>query len=254
MIDTHCHLTDPRLGDQLDAVIARAAAMGVSRIVTIACEPEDARAAVALCEERPSVRCAVGIHPTYCNDVEIEAVQEIRALHAHPSVVALGEMGLDYHWKTVPHDRQRRFFEAQLALAAEVDKPVVLHSREAIADTLDVLRAFPMVQALFHSFTGTPDEAAQIIGRGYMIGFTGPVTYKKNDALREAAKACPIERIVVETDAPWLSPEPVRSQRVNEPGFVMHVARRIAEVKGIPFDAFDAATTANALRFFRWGN
>lgn len=251
MIDTHCHLTDSRLGGQLDAVLERAARVGVTRIVTIGCEPADARDAIALCRKHPTrISCAVGIHPNYCGEVELTAIEEIRGLLDDPHVVALGEIGLDYFRDTAPRGRQRTFFEAQLQVATEKGKPVVLHAREAIDATLEVLANFPAVRAIFHSFTGTPDEAARIAARGYTIGFTGPVTYKKNDALREAAKACPIEQIVVETDGPYLSPEPVRNQRVNEPAFVVHVARRIADVRGMSYDAFDAQTTRNAERFY----
>ena len=252
MIDTHCHLTDPRLGDQLDDVLKRSAANGVDRVITIATDPDDARAVVALCQRRPNVRCVVGIHPNYTGEVTDAdaALATLRELHSDPTVVALGEMGLDYFRNTAPRDVQRRFFEAQLALATEFDKPVVIHSREAIADSLEVMRAFPGVRAIFHSFTGSPAELRAIVDRGYTVGFTGPVTYKKNDALREAARDCPIDQLVVETDAPYLSPEPMRSQKINEPALVVHVSRRIAELKGMSYDAFDAATTANAERFF----
>lgn len=252
MIDTHCHLTDTRLGDQLEAVLARATSNGVDRVITIATDPEDARAVVALCQTRPNVRCVIGIHPNYTGEItdDAAAIATIRELHADPTVIALGEMGLDYFRDTAPRDRQLTFFEAQLALAAEFKKPVVIHSREAIADSLAVMVNFPDVRAVFHSFTGTPAELRAIVDRGYMVGFTGPVTYKKNDALREAARDCPIDQLVVETDAPYLSPEPMRSQKINEPALVVHVARRIAEVKQMSYDAFDAATTKNAEQFF----
>lgn len=252
MIDTHCHLTDTRLGDQLEDVLKRAEATGVDRVITIATDPEDARAVVELCTSRPNVRCAVGIHPNYTGEItdDSAALATLREMHADPSVVALGEMGLDYFRDTAPRDVQRRFFDAQLALATEFGKPVVIHSREAIADSLEMMRSFPNVRAVFHSFTGSPAEMRAIVDRGYLVGFTGPVTYKKNDALREAARDCPIDQLVVETDAPYLSPEPMRSQKINEPALVVHVAKRIAELKGMPYDAFDAATTQNAERFF----
>lgn len=251
MIDTHCHLTDPRLASQIDAVLEHAAAVGVTRIITIGTDPPDARAAIALCRRYATVlRCAVGIHPNHCGDVGHGAVDEIAAMLSDPHVVALGEIGLDYFRDSAPRDRQRAFFEMQLQVATKADKPVVLHARDAIDDTLAVLERFPGVRAVFHSFTGTPTEAYRIVSRGYTIGFTGPVTYKKNDALREAAAACPPDQIVVETDGPYLSPEPVRGHRVNEPAFVVHTARRIAEARGIAYDAFDEATTRNAENFF----
>jgi TatD DNase family protein len=195
--------------------------------------------------------CTVGVHPNYCNEVADDAVESLRPLLTHDCVVAVGEMGLDYHWKTVDPARQATFFRQQLMLARDVDKPIVIHSREAIADSLAILREFPGVVGVFHSFTGTPDEARAIVEQGFFIGFTGPVTYKKNDALREAARLVPMDRIVVETDAPYLSPEPMRSQKINEPALVMHVARRLADDRGMSLTEFDRITTDNARRLFR---
>jgi TatD DNase family protein len=254
MIDTHCHLTDERLMSQLDAVIQRAAAAGVSRLVTIATGPQDSVDCVELCRGREqAVRCTVGVHPNYCNEAELSQVESVvRPLATHPSVVAIGEFGLDYHYHDVPPDRQRAFFEAQLQLCMDVKKPAVIHCREAVNDALDVLSNFKSVPALFHCFTGKPDEAKRILDAGYMLGFTGPVTFKKNDELRSIARDCPADRIVVETDAPWLSPEPVRSQKTCEPAFVMHTAKRIAESRGLLLSEFDAITTRNAARFFGW--
>lgn len=251
MIDTHAHLTDPRLLNQLDDVVARANRAGVDRIITIATSLADAQDAIPLCETRSEIFCAIGIHPNYGNESMLEDVVSLGLLAAHPKVVALGEMGLDYHWDTVTHDRQRIFFEKQLDLARRLSMPVVIHSREAILDSLDVMKAFSGVRAVFHSFTGSPDEAKKIVDAGYFIGFTGPVTYKKNDELRQAARSVPIDRIFVETDSPYLSPEPVRSQRINEPAHVVHIARKLAELFGMLIEDFDAQTTRNAESLFQ---
>lgn len=263
MIDTHCHLTDSRLLDQLDAVLERAARAGVKRVVTIGCEPADWIDVVALAARYESISCAVGMHPCYLpnngtprSDTPLMSREEVdRVVTAHlaqPRVVAIGEIGLDRHWdNTEPtYKLQVQYFESQLQLATRLDKPVVLHTREAVDQALGILANFPKVRALFHSFTGSPAEAKRITDRGYLIGFTGPVTYKKNDELRKAARECPIDQIVVETDGPYLSPEPVRSQRINEPAFVVHTAARIAQEKGVSVEAFDEATTRNAHRFF----
>ena len=263
MIDTHCHLTDTRLFDQLDAVLHRAAKAGVTRVVTIACEPADWIESIALAAKYPSVLCAVGMHPCYLPNTGTprsstplptrEETDRLLTGHlARPRVVAIGEIGLDRHWdKTEPTFKlQVQYFESQLQLATTLEKPVVLHTRQAVGEALVILRNFPKVRAVFHSFTGTPDEAKRISDLGYTIGFTGPVTYKKNDELRRAARDCPIGQIFIETDGPYLSPEPVRAQRINEPAFVMHVARCIAKEKGISVDAFDEATTRNARAFF----
>jgi TatD DNase family protein len=252
MIDTHCHLTDPRLSEQLDDVIERARGAGVARMITVGTDLEDDRAAIALCRGREDVRCVVGIHPNYTQDATLADVQVLRELQKDGSVVALGEMGLDYFHRFADRGHQARLFEAQLGLATEVGRPVVIHSREAIDDTLAIMRGFPGVRAVFHCFTGTVEEAERILAAGYWISFTGPVTYKKNDALREVVRQMPIDRLMVETDAPYLSPEPKRSQKTNEPALVMYTAAKVAEVRGIVLDELDRVTTENAVRFFGW--
>jgi len=252
MIDTHCHLTDPRLFAQLDAVLKRAADAGVDRVVTIGTDIEDAMAAIEVCERKANVRCAVGIHPNYSADARVEDVAKLRELQKHRSVVALGEMGLDYHYDRAEPAHQRQIFEAQLQLASEVDRPVVIHCREAVDDTLAVMKSFANVPGVFHCFTGTRDEARKILDAGYWLGFTGVITFKKNDELRDIVAMTPIDRLLVETDAPYLSPEPVRNVKTNEPAFVAHTARVAAQVKGLAYEEFDRVATENALRFYRW--
>jgi TatD DNase family protein len=252
MIDTHCHLTDPRLSGQLEDVIERARVAGVARMITVGTDLEDDRAAIALCRGRANVRCAVGIHPNYTQHATLADVPVLRELQKDGSVVALGEMGLDYFHQFADRGHQAKLFEAQLALATEVGRPVVIHSREAIDDTLAIMRNFPGVRAVFHCFTGTAEEAERILAAGYWISFTGPVTYKKNDALREVVRRVPIDRLMVETDAPYLSPEPKRGQKTNEPALVMYTAAKVAEVRGMGLDELDRVTTENAARFFEW--
>ena len=176
----------------------------------------------------------------------------IRGMQNASEVVVLGEMGLDYHYDYSPQDRQREVFVAQLELAKELNRSVVIHCREAVDDTLAVMKDFPQVPAVFHCFTGTADEVRKILDRGYLLGFTGVVTYKRSDELREVAKFTPADRILVETDAPYLSPDPVRKQKTNEPAFVMHTAAVVAQVRGMTLPELDELTTANTLRFFRW--
>lgn len=251
MIDSHCHLTDPRLHEQMDAVLKRAQAAGVTRFVTIGTEPPDNRRAIELASSNPLIHCAVGIHPNHSQPYTQSDVEGLRAHVSNPRVVALGEMGLDYFHKFADRDHQRHIFEAQLDLARETQFPVVIHSREAIDDTLAILTDFPTISAVFHCFTGTVDEARRIIAAGYLLGFTGPVTYKKNDALREVVKETPLDRMLIETDCPYLSPEPHRSQKINEPALVHYVCETIARVKGLLTHEIDAITTQNTLRFYR---
>jgi len=253
MIDTHCHLTDPRLAEQLDEVLSRAAAAGVSRLITIGTDIEDDLKAIELCRAVPNVRCAVGIHPNYCGHAREDDLPQLRTLQPDPTVLALGEMGLDYHHQFSPRDRQRHFFQYQLELASELNRPVVIHCREATDDCLAIMQSFPNIRAVFHCFTGTTQEARKILDAGYLLGFTGAVTFKKSDEIRAAAQLAPLDRILVETDAPYLSPEPVRKQKTNEPAFVMHVAAVVAQVRGVPIEELDRATTQNATKFFGWG-
>lgn len=252
MIDTHCHLTDPRLLGQLDAVLNRAAAAGVVRMVTIGTDPGDWEAALQVCEGRQNIRCALGIHPNYCHEVELSEIANLRRAQQSPAVLALGEMGLDYHHGHASRQRQAEFFEAQLELAKELGRPVVVHCREAVDDCLSILKRFTGVEAVFHCFTGTAEEARRIWQAGYLTGFTGVVTFRNGAALREIARDAPADRILVETDAPYLSPEPMRKVKVNEPAFVVHTAAAVAAARGIDEVEVGRLTTANALRFYRW--
>jgi TatD DNase family protein len=252
MIDTHCHLTDPRLSDQLPSVLSRAHAAGVGRMITIGTGLEDDRAVLDLCAKLPNVRCAIGVHPNYTAEVTLSDLPQLLEMQSAASVVALGEMGLDYHYDHSPRDKQKAVFEFQLQLAADLNRPVVIHCREATADCLSIMRNFPTVRADFHCFTGTLSEAKQILAAGYMLGFTGAVTFKKNEELREVVRITPIDRLLVETDAPYLTPEPMRKQKTNEPALVIHVARLVAQIKGMDYAEFDKIAEKNATAFFGW--
>jgi TatD DNase family protein len=250
MIDTHCHLTDPRLGDQLDHVFALGKQLGVTQFITIGTGVEDSRDVVNLVRQHTHVYGTVGIHPNYCAEEADDAVTQIESLVGSTRVVAIGECGLDYHYDRSPNLRQRDFFIQQLELARKHKLPVVVHCREAVADTLAILHDFPTVACDFHCFTGTVDEARQIASRGYMLGFTGPITFKKNDLLRDAVRVVPQEQLLVETDAPYLSPEPKRGEKINQPAYTHYVAHVVAQVRGWSIEECDQITTANAHRFF----
>ena len=252
MIDSHCHLTDPKLLEQLDDVFTRAAAAGVTEMITIGTSVDDDAAAVSLCRGRPNLRCSIGVHPNYVAEARIEDLERVRELQADASVVALGEMGLDYFHNFSDRSRQREFFEKQMQMAGYVVKPVVIHCRVAVDDTLALMRSFPKVTAVFHCFTGKINEARRILDAGYYLGFTGPITFKKNDELRDVVKLTPMDRLFVETDAPYLTPEPMRKQKINEPALVMHTAAMVATVKGMTIEEVDRATSRNVREFFRW--
>jgi TatD DNase family protein len=250
MIDSHCHLTYKQLQDQLEGVLVRAARAGVTQMVTIGTTVPDARQTIALCKRLPQVRCAIGIHPHHSGQATSDDLAALGELEREEVVVALGEMGLDYHYDFSPKHRQKDVFVAQLTLARERRRPIVIHCREAIDDCLEILKDFPAIPAVFHCFTGTPDEARRIIDRGYYLGFTGVVTYKRSDELREVARFVPADRFLVETDAPYLSPDPLRKVRVNEPSFVVHTADAVAAARGVDRAEVDRLTTANCRRLF----
>jgi TatD DNase family protein len=252
MIDTHCHLTDPRLGDQLEAVLSRAADAGVDRLVTIATGVADSRDCIGLCVNRPQLRCSIGVHPSYVAETDPGELPQLRDLINSPAVVAVGEIGLDYSRGKSNRDRQVDYFQTQLKLAAEFDKPVVIHCREAIDDCLAIVKDFPSLAMDFHCFTGTTDEARRILDAGYLLGFTGVVTFKTTESLRDNVRLTPIDRMVVETDAPYLSPEPLRKVKVCEPAFVVHTAAMVANIKGVPVQELDRVTSATARAFYRW--
>jgi TatD DNase family protein len=252
MVDTHCHLTDPRIYEQLQDVLSRAAAAGVSRMVTIGTHPSDWPGTLQVASEYSHIRCALGVHPNYCHESELADVEKLREMQTNPNVVALGEMGLDYHHKFAPRARQAEFFRAQLTLASDLDQHVVIHCREAVDDCLDILSQFAKVRAVFHCFTGTAEEARRIIQAGHLLGFTGVVTFKNNQTLREIAAETPADRILLETDAPYLTPEPMRKQKTNEPAMVVHTAAVVAAARGIDVSEIDRITTENANKFYRW--
>lgn len=252
MIDTHCHLTYEPLCFDVSGVIDRAFAAGVHALITIGTTARDSESSLRLARTYSAVRCSVGIHPGHAHEARDDDLIALRRLAEDPFVVAIGETGLDYFHKPFDAVVQERFFRRQIALALDLNKPLVIHSRDAADDTLKVLSDYPTARCVFHCFTGTADEASRILARGYMLSFTGPVTYKKNQLLREIARSVPDDRIMVETDAPFLSPEPMRSVKPCEPAMVTHVARRIAEERGVDLPTFDALTNSNVERFFGW--
>src|SRR5688572_9606131 len=178
MIDSHCHLTYEPLAIQLDAVLFRARSAGVEKIITIGTDITDAQRAIQLCQNHPNIRCAIGIHPHHSSKARDDDIKWLRSLQQSPSVIALGEMGLDYHYDFSPRDVQKKVFTAQLDLARELNRPIVIHCREATDDCLAILKDFPTIPAVFHCFTGTQGEARTVLDQGYLLGFTGIVTYK----------------------------------------------------------------------------
>ena len=257
MIDTHCHLTYEPLYEQVEQVLARAAAADVDRMITVGTSPDDARTAAALARRFANVYATVGLHPHYADKwTDQAAIADImRDLAADPKVVALGEMGLDKHYDDPPIADQRRAFAWQLEVAAEAPQqqlPIIIHNREATDDVLAMIRdaQLPAQRFVFHCFTGTADELDAILDTGAMVSFTGIVTFNSARDLAEASDRVPLERLMVETDSPYLTPEPHRKVRPNQPCYVPHVAQFLAARRNMDARAFIETMDANAVRFF----
>ena len=252
LTDTHCHLDLEQFDRDREEVLERARQAGVGRILVPATDLASSRRVIALAERYPEVRAAVGVYPNEAADFSAETLAELRDLAQHPKVDAIGEIGIDLYWKAVPLDTQQQAFRAQLELAAEVKRPVIIHDREAHTEVMATLRAAaPPAGTVLHSFSGDAEMAQEAAAAGWYLGVDGPLTYKKNDALRAIFAAAPLDRILIETDAPYLTPQPRRGSR-NEPAFVAFVAERLAEVRQDTLEQIALATTANAARLFRW--
>jgi len=251
-IDTHCHLTFDELYGDVEQVVSRSRVAQVHRWITVGTDAEQNRRAVALAGRIEGVYAAVGIHPHYAKDVTEADLETLRRLAEEPAVVAIGETGLDFHYHFSKQKAQRRLFRAQLEIAAAVGKPVIVHCREAFDEVPAILAEFEgkLRGVVFHCFSGGPKQARQVLERGYHVSFTGIVTFKSGQAVREAAAVVPLERMMLETDCPYISPEPVRNQRPCEPALLLHTAARIAEVKGIRLEALSRGVTATSEAFF----
>jgi TatD DNase family protein len=252
-IDTHAHLDDERFRADLPAVLQRARATGVHSVITIATTARDSAACVALAETYQMLRATVGIQPNEVAAAEPSAWDDVVRLVTHPSVVALGETGLDRYWDRTPFPQQQEYFARHLELGRRHDLPVVIHCREAEADVIRMLREdferHGLVRGVMHSFTGDAATMETCVAMGLYISFAGMVTYKNAQELRDVARKTPLERILVETDSPYLAPVPVRGKR-NEPGYVVHTATCLAEVKGVAQGVLAEHTTRNARALF----
>lgn len=259
LVDTHCHLGWHKFDADRDEVVQRAVDVGVERMVTIGIDVPSSRDAIALAERYTAVYAAVGVHPNDSAGFNNQWLSEIRTLAEHPKVVAIGEIGLDAHWKKVAPETQAYAFEAQLDLAAALGKPVIIHHRNATDEILTTLEqrpthhASPVIRGVLHSFSETIEDAQRAFDLGFLIGFSGPVTFKKSHELRELTRAIQADRFVIETDAPFLAPEPRRGRR-NEPANVKYIAERIAHERRVRVEEIAEQTTANAARLFGWTN
>jgi TatD DNase family protein len=253
LVDHHCHLDFPQFAKDRDGVIARAARAGVGVIVTISTRIRQLPDLIAIAEQYPNVFCSVGTHPHYAHEELDVSVEEIVRLAEHPKVVAIGESGLDYFYKRSPPEAQAEGFRRHIAAARITGLPLEIHTRQADEDTARILEEehakgpFP---AILHCFTGGRDLAMRALALGLTISFTGVVTFRKSEELRAIAAEVPLDRLLVETDAPFLAPEPYRG-KLNEPAYVVHTAEALARIKGVTPQELAKATTENFFRLFK---
>ena len=251
LFDTHAHYDDESFDADRDAVLTALPEQGVGLILNPGCDVESSRKAVRYAAAYPHVYAAVGIHPENCGGCTAGDLDAIRALAQLPKTVAIGEIGLDYYWaENPPRDFQQQVLRQQLALARELALPVIIHDREAHADTLAIVREFPGVTGVFHCFSGSPEMARELLKMGWYLGFDGPVTYKNARRAPEVAAVTPLDRMLIETDSPYMTPVPYRGRR-NDSGYVHLVAEKLAEWKGVTPEEMARATTENGKRLFR---
>ncbi len=248
--DTHAHYDSGQFNSDRHSLLASLPEQGVELILNPGCDLPSSKQAVALAEQFPHVYAAVGVHPSDCDSWSDEVERELLKLTAHPKVKAIGEVGLDYYWKdNAPADRQKEVFIRQLELARAAKLPVIVHNRDAHKDTLDIVRQFSDVPGVYHCYSGGIEDAKVLMDMGWMLSFTGVITFKNARKALEVIEYLPLDRIMIETDSPYLTPEPFRGKR-NHSGYVHYVSEKIAEIKGISRSEAARITMENGRRFF----
>ncbi len=250
LFDTHGHLDDRAFDCDRDSLLDTLPASGIGLLMIPGCNLESSKNAARLANARPYIYAAAGSHPDAADEVNSAVLAEYRALCTqNPKIKAIGEIGLDYHYEDIPRDIQKKAFAMQLELARELNLPVIIHDREAHEDTLAILRDFPTVRGVFHCYSGSAEMARQLASKGWYVGFTGVLTFKNARKAIEAVQILPKDRVVIETDCPYMSPEPYRGRR-NNPGRVVYVARKLAEIWGVTEEEAQAITLENGKRLY----
>ena len=252
LIDTHCHLTFEQLADDVEAVVARSKAAGIVGWLTVGTDPQQNRKAIELASQFENMYAAVGIHPHDAKDLTAGTLTELKELAQSEKVVAIGETGLDFHYNLSPQPDQKQAFAAQLKIAKELNLPVIIHCREAFDETMETLdrHGHGLKAVVFHCFSGSARQAKIVLDYGFYISFTGVVTFKNAELTRRAAKIVPADRLMLETDCPYMSPEPMRKQKINEPALMIHTAKYLAELKQMDLTDFANTVTATSKTFF----
>ena len=249
IFDTHAHYDARQFDADRDAVLSALPSRGVGLVVDPGCDEPSSRLAIALAEKYPFVYAAVGWHPEDYESWSSESMPLLRELVRREKVVAIGEIGLDYYWDKEHRELQKEMLERQINLALREDLPVIIHDREAHGDALETVARYPELRGVFHCFSGSAEMAAELLHRGWYLGFDGPVTYKNNKKAAQVLSVTPLDRILIETDSPYMAPQPVRGQR-NDSGNLPWVIEKIAELKGLSPQEVEQATWGNGLRLF----
>jgi len=251
IFDSHAHYNDRRFDDDRKELLSSMPENGVGYIMNVGCCLASSRDCVTLAETYDHIYCAVGSHPEHADEVNDEVLDKYRQMVAdHPKIKAIGEIGLDYYYEDIPREIQQKAFRMQMQLAKEVDMPVIVHEREAHDDGMRIVKEFPGVTGVFHCYSGSAEMARQLVKMGWYIGFTGVLTFKNARKAVETAASIPLDRIVIETDCPFMAPEPFRGKR-NDPGYLYRMAERLAEIRGITAEEAAEITTENAKRLYR---
>ena len=251
LFDTHAHITDRAFDSDREALLAGLQDKGVAFLMNPGCNWADSRQAIALAEAYPFVYAAVGSHPDSADEVNETLIGEYEKLcKLNSKVKAIGEIGLDYHYEDIPRQLQRKAFYLQLELAQQLSLPVIVHERDAHEDGIQAVRDFPDVTGVFHCYSGSAEMAKRLVDKGWYIGFTGVLTFKNARRAIETAQAIPLEQIVLETDCPYMAPEPFRGKR-NDPGYLFRMAEKLAQIKGLPVEQVQKITTENGKRLYR---
>lgn len=251
LFDTHAHLDDRAFDADRESLLASLPEQGIGLVMNPGCSLASSRAADALSKKYPFVYAAAGSHPDAADEVDEQVLEEYRRMcRENPKIRAIGEIGLDYHYEDIPRSRQIEAFRAQMALARELGLPVIVHEREAHEDGMRVVEEFPEVTGVFHCYSGSGEMARWLVNRGWYIGFTGVLTFKNARKAVEVAQSIPMERIVLETDCPYMSPEPYRGKR-NDPGRLCFMAQKLAQLRNLPLETVKQITTENGKRLYR---